>query len=84
MQKNALCSIFLFKNYILLFFCLLLLNLYISLALDRVAADSDDLMVFLPFPCQVTARNHIFRVFVYVVNAKFSFRQPLDKINFLK
>ena len=28
------------------FLCLLLLNLYILVSLDRVAADSDDLMVF--------------------------------------
>ena len=47
------------------------------LSLDGVAVDSDDLTSFSPSPCQVTARNYIFRVFVYVFYTNFDFRAAL-------
>ena len=61
------------------FFCLLVLNLYILLSLDRVAVDSDDLTVFSSFSFQVTAPNYIFRVSVYVAHTNFYFCVAFDE-----
>ena len=72
MKKKCLCLIILFKIYIFpvcsicyakaCIFCCCLIG---------AAVDSDDLMVFLQSHCQVTVRNYIFRVSVYVVHTNF-------------
>ena len=59
------------------FIVFLLLNFYILLSLYRVSAESDGLMIFLLTPSQVTGRNYIFRVSVYVVYTNFFFVQLL-------
>ena len=76
MEKNVLYLVFLFKTYTFYcYFCLLVLNLYILLSLDRAAVDSDGVMVFLPSPCQAIAQNYISRVSLYVVYTNFTFVQ---------
>ena len=67
MKKECMCLIILFKNYV--FYCVFLFVIakagIFGCRLIGVAVDSDDLMVFLPSHCQITARNYIF-VFLFM------------------
>ena len=73
MKKKCLCLIILFKKYF--FHCIFLFVIAkvcrFCCRLIGATVDSDDLMIFLPSHCQVTARNYIFRVSVYGVYAHF-------------
>ena len=61
-KRLRLILFFLFVTVKVCIFCCHLIS---------ATVDSDDLMVFLPSHCQVTARNYIFRVSVCGVYTKF-------------
>ena len=65
------CLIILFKNHIFYCFFLFVIAKVCIFCCRRIgtAFDSNDLAVFSPTHCQVTARNYIFRI--YVVYTKF-------------
>ena len=66
--------------YLLLFFLFVFAKVCIFYCRSiGLAVDSDDLMVFLPSHCQVTARNYIFRYSVCVFYTNFYFCAALDK-----
>ena len=47
--------------------------------LIEATVDFDDLMVFLPSHCQMTAQNYICRVSIYMAYINFYFRVAFDK-----
>ena len=59
-EEKCLCLIILFGNYFIYCFFVIAKVCLFCCRLIGAAVDSDDLIVFLPCHCQVTARNHIF------------------------